>query len=146
VVVQRCKKEKMNILFICKYNAFRSRIAEEYFRKINRNPKIKIASRGLIMGGKPDKEQIQISKEILGININKRKPISVTKAELKEADLIIVVADDVPRIIFNYNRNILQKKIVIWNVKDEQKRNKSNIKRITLEIKRKVEELEEELR
>ncbi|MCL5018486.1 MAG: hypothetical protein M1416_01820 [Candidatus Pacearchaeota archaeon] len=136
----------MNILFICKYNAFRSRIAEEYLRKINRNPKIKIASRGLIMGGKPDKEQIQISKEILGINIIRRgKPIPITKKDLKEADLIIVVADDVPRIIFNYKRNILQKKIVIWKIKDEQERNKNNIKNIALQIKNRVENLNRSL-
>jgi protein-tyrosine-phosphatase len=146
-VVEKTKREeKMNILFICKYNAFRSRIAEEYFRKTNKNPKIKTASRGLIMGGVPDKEQIQISKQILGIKINKRKALPVKKSELKEADLIIVVADDVPRIIFNYKGNILQKKVVIWKIKDEQKRNQNNIKSIVLQIKDKVEELNRKLR
>lgn len=98
------------------------------------------------MGGKPDKEQIQISKEILGINIIRRgKPIPITKKDLKEADLIIVVADDVPRIIFNYKRNILQKKIVIWKIKDEQERNKNNIKNIALQIKNRVENLNRSL-
>ncbi|MDD5012462.1 MAG: hypothetical protein PHQ66_02350 [Candidatus Nanoarchaeia archaeon] len=135
----------MNILFICKYNAFRSRIAEEYFRKINRNPSVKIISRGLIMGGVPDKEQIQISKQILGIKINKRKALPVTKSELKEADLIVVVANDIPRIIFDYNGNILQKKVRIWKIKDEQNRNKNNIKTIVLLIKDKVERLNKEL-
>ena len=135
----------MKILFICKYNAFRSRIAEEYFNKINRNPKIKTISRGLIMGGNSDKEQREISRKLLGINIAKRNSLPVKKSELKEADLIIVAADDVPRIIFNYNNNILQRKERIWKIKDEQKRNKENIKKIALLIKNKVDELNREL-
>ncbi|OGJ13209.1 hypothetical protein A3K82_01380 [Candidatus Pacearchaeota archaeon RBG_19FT_COMBO_34_9] len=135
----------MKILFICKYNAFRSRIAEEYFNKINRNPKIKTISRGLIMGGNSDKEQREISRKLLGINIAKRNSLPVKKSELKEADLIIVAADDVPRIIFNYNNNILQRKVRIWKIKDEQKRNKENIKKIALLIKNKVDELNREL-
>ena len=135
------KKENMNILFICKYNAFRSRIAEENFRKINRNPKIKTASRGIIMGGNSDADQRGIAKNLLGVNIAKRKPMPVNLQELIKADLIVVVADDISKIIFNYQNVPLQKKIVIWNIRDEQKRNKENIKKIALLIKEKVEEL-----
>ncbi len=136
----------MKILFICKYNAFRSRVAEEYFNKINKNPEIKTLSRGIIMGGDPDKEQIQISKKILGIKIDKRNPLPVKKSELKEADLIIVVADDIPKIIFNYNSGVLFKKLIIWKIKDEQDRNKRNIKKIVLSIKNKVDGLNNELK
>ena len=49
----------MKILFICKYNAFRSKVAESYFNKMNKNKKIKAFSRGFIMGGAPDKSQRQ---------------------------------------------------------------------------------------
>ena len=135
------RKNKMNILFICKYNAFRSRIAEEYFRKINRNPKIKTASRGLIMGGNSDPVQRKVAKEILGINIAKRKPMPITLPELIKADKIVVVANDIPEIIFNYQNINLMKKVVIWKIKDEQKRNQNNIKSIVLQIKARVEEL-----
>ncbi len=135
----------MKILFICKYNAFRSRIAEEYFKKVNKNPKIKTLSRGLIMGGDSDKEQREISRKLLGINIAKRNSLPVRKSELKEADLIIVAANDIPRIIFNYDNNILQRKVRIWKIKDEQNRNKENIKKIVLLIKDKVDELNREL-
>ncbi|VVB82126.1 Low molecular weight phosphotyrosine protein phosphatase [uncultured archaeon] len=135
----------MKILFICKYNAFRSRTAEEYFKKINKNPKISTISRGLIMGGNSDKEQQDISKKLLGINIAKRKPLSLTIKDLKEADLIVVVANDIPKIIFNYRSKSLFKKIVIWKIKDEQMQNKKNIKNIILSIKRKVEQLNQKL-
>lgn len=130
----------MNILFVCKYNAFRSRVAEEYFRKINRNLKIKTASRGIIMGGNSDNKERRIAKQILGVNIAKRKPLSLTLQELIKADKIIIVANDIPEIIFDYQLVNLKKKLVIWKIKDEQKRNKNNIKNIVLQIKVKVEE------
>jgi protein-tyrosine-phosphatase len=133
----------MKIIFICKYNAFRSRVAEEYFNKINKNKKIKVISRGLIMGGNSDNEQRQISNKLLGINIAKRKPLPITLPELIESDLIIVVANDVPKVIFDYQNVNLQKKLIIWKIKDEQKRNKSNINNIVLKIKERVENLNE---
>jgi len=133
----------MKIIFICKYNAFRSRVAEEYFNKINKNKKIKVISRGIIMGGDSDNEQRQISNKLLGINIAKRKPLPITLPELIESDLIIVVANDVPKVIFDYQNVNLQKKLIIWKIKDEQKRNKSNINNIVLKIKERVENLNE---
>jgi protein-tyrosine-phosphatase len=144
-VKQNKEVNKMKIIFICKYNAFRSRVAEEYFEKINKNSKIKTISRGFIMGGNSDSEQRKISKKLLGINIAKRKPLPIKIQELKEADLIIVVANDIPKIMFNYQNAPLQKKLIIWKVKDEQKRNKSNINNIVLQIKERVENLNKTL-
>lgn len=135
----------MKILFICKYNAFRSRIAEEYFRKINKNPKIKAISRGLIMGGISDKEQRKISKEFLGIDISKRNSMPLKIQDLLESDLIIVVANDIPKIIFNYQLVNLKKKIIIWGIKDEQKQNTKNIKNVVLSIKEKIDALVKKL-
>lgn len=135
----------MKILFICKYNAFRSRIAEEYFKKINRNKRITCFSRGLIMGGDSDKEQRNISKKILGIDIAKRKSLPVTIKDLKEADLVIVVADDIPKIIFNYRFGIFYRKILIWKIRDEQMQDRKNIKRIVLAIKKKADKLNRRL-
>jgi len=135
----------MKIIFICKYNAFRSRVAEEYFKKIKKNKKIQVLSRGLIMGGNSDNEQREISKQILRIDIAKRKPLPIKLPELKEADLIIVVANDIPKIIFNYKSGILKRKVIIWKIKDEQMKNKKNIKRIVLAIKRKVDKLNRKL-
>jgi len=136
----------VKILFICKYNAFRSRVAEEYFRKINKNRNVHVlGSRGLIMGGFSDKAQQEVSKKILGININERTPRPLTIKDMKEADKIIVVANDIPKIIFNYWNAPIMKKVVIWKIKDEQKRNKKNIRKIVLAIKRKVDKLNRKL-
>ncbi len=135
----------MKLLFICKYNAFRSRVAEEYFKKINKNRKITTLSRGIIMGGDSDREQRKISKELLGINIAKRKPLPLKLQELAEADKIIIVANDVPKIVFDYKKGLFYRKVVIWKIRDEQMRNKKNIKRIVLSIKKRVEELNNQL-
>lgn len=139
-------KRDMKILFICKYNAFRSRIAEEYFNKINKNKNISAFSRGIIIGGEPDKEQVGLSKKILGINIVKRKPLPLAIQNLLEADLIVVVANDIPKIIFNYKSGVLLNKVIIWKIKDEQMRNINNIKNIIYSIKKKVDKLNGKLK
>jgi len=40
----------MKIAFVCKYNRFRSQIAEAYFNKLNKNKSIKVYSAGVIKG------------------------------------------------------------------------------------------------
>lgn len=134
-----------NILFICKYNAFRSRVAEEHFKKINKNPKINVISRGLIIGGNSDKEQRDISKKLLGINIAKRNPMPLKLDELIKSDLIVIVANDIPKIIFNYQLIPIKNKVIIWKIKDEQKRNTKNINQIILNIQKKVDDLNKKL-
>ena len=133
------------ILFVCKYNAFRSRVAEEYFNKINAGRKIRSISRGIIMGGDSDSVQRRIVKSLLGANISKRKPLPLTLQNMKDADLIFIVANDIPRMVFNYRLSPIQKKLTIWNIKDEPNMNQANIRKIILSIKRKVDELNQRL-
>ena len=134
----------MKLLFICKYNAFRSRISEEYFNKINKNSRIEVISRGLIMGARPGKAHLKISRELLGINITKRKPLPLTLDNLINSDIIVVSANDIPKIIFNHTQ-IKNKKIIFWKIKDEQSGNEKNIKHIVLSIKKKVDSLNKQL-
>jgi protein-tyrosine-phosphatase len=127
----------MKIIFVCKYNRFRSRVAEAYFRKVNKNRKIKAISRGFILGGASDKIQRAGASKI-GVTINgKPKPIKLK--EMIDADKIIVVANDIPKIMFNYSLSPISKKVIFWNVPDEQKRNKRNIDKSVNLIKKKVE-------
>ncbi len=134
------------IIFVCKHNVFRSRVAEEYFKKINKNPNVEAVSRGLVMGGNSDAEQREISKKLLNVDIAKHGPISLNFGEMARADSIFVVANDIPGIIFDYQKIKIQAKVTIWKIPDEQRRNKKNITRIVLMIKRKVEELNKNLK
>ena len=97
------------------------------------------------MGGKSDKEQREIPKRLLGVDIDKIKPVPLTKQDLENSDLIIVVANDIPRKIFDYQMMYIQDKVKIWKIKDEQLQNEKNIKRTTLKIKKRVDKLKEEL-
>jgi protein-tyrosine-phosphatase len=93
------------------------------------------------MGGHSDKEQREIPKRLLGVDIDNRKPVPLTKKDLEDSDLIIVVANDIPRRIFDYQMMYIQDKVRIWKIRDEQLQNKKNIKRTTLEIKKRVDKL-----
>ena len=103
----------MRILFVCKYNRFRSRIAETYLKKINK--KIKVSSAGLIKGFLPlDKNQIKTAKKF-GLDI-KGNPKTISMNLLKEQDKIIVIANDIPKTIFDYKW--YKNKITIWGIRD----------------------------
>jgi len=134
-------KNKLNILFVCKYNRFRSRIAEAYFNKINKNPKIKVRSGGIMVGAYPlDKQEVEVAKRF-GI-ILRGKPEPVTTAKLIWQDLIVIVADNVPKSLFDFNENRYKKKTIVWKILDIKSRDgkKEAEARIKMIIK-KVDEL-----
>ena len=124
---------------MCKYNAFRSKIAEAYFNKINNNKDIGVTSRGFIMGAIPDSVEKRICKES-GVEL-KGESKSIKLNELIEADSIIIVANDIPKIMFDYSLEPIREKVVIWGIEDEQEENEKNIRKIISKIKKKVNEL-----
>lgn len=126
----------MKILFVCKYNRFRSRIAESYFNKINKNKKIIAKSAGIIRGSYPlDREEVEVAKQ-MGIKLS-GKPQSLSTDLMIKVDLIIIVADNVPRSIFNYNG--YRGKVIVWRVKDvSDTESKALIEKRIKKIMRKV--------
>src|SRR3989338_7267026 len=88
----------MNILFICKHNRFRSKVAESVFNKLNKNNKIKSKSAGLIIGSPVAKIVINISHD-RGYKIS-GKPQGLSTDLLKWAKIYVIVADNVPKEIF----------------------------------------------
>ena len=133
-----------NILFVCKHNMFRSMVAEDYFKKINKDAFV--SSAGVIRGYLPlNKLVVEAGKE-LGINMN-GKPQGLSIDFLRKQDLIIIVADDVPKNLFN-NKKYLKSslKVIRWDITDiGMSYNKQDIKRIMEQIIKKVNELNEQL-
>lgn len=134
----------MRILFICKHNLFRSRVAESYFNKINKNPNIKIESAGAIKGDKLTKEQqkilnlqIKTAKEF-GLDI-KGKPRGLSTGLLFNQDLVVVVANDLKKPLFNNKRYI--KKLIIWEIKDVGYLNERNMRKTIKKIIGKIDKL-----
>jgi protein-tyrosine-phosphatase len=132
----------MNILFVCRHNRFRSKIAEAYFNKINRNKFIHVKSAGVIVGRKIDKKEFQVGEERkLGIFV-RGQPRALTSELVEWADIIVIVADNVPRSLFN---NLERDRVRVWRVRDAPNSDRIGIDGAIGEIMGRVESLVSEL-
>ena len=128
----------MNILFVCKYNRFRSRVAEAYFNQINTNKNIKAFSRGVIKGDYPlNRTEVAIAKKC-GLDIS-GKPKGLEIEFLKKIDLIVIVADNVPKEVFY---TTFKGRVLVWRIRDiEHNDGKDLIERKVKRIMAKVRKL-----
>jgi len=131
----------MNLLFICKYNRLRSKIAEAYFKKLNKNKNIKVKSAGLIKGSPINPETIKIVKK-RGISI-KGQPHGISSKLLVWQNMMVIVADNVPSSLFNNKR--FGKPIVVWRIKDAFRENETEENPVITKIMQKVEKLVKKL-
>ena len=131
------KGEKINILFVCKYNRFRSRIADAYFKKINKNKNIKSKSAGLFRGNPLSPLTVSIAKE-MGLDITGQVK-GISSKMLQWQDITVIVADDVPESIFDDFVNNDDKKVLHWKFKDVLGKNIKKRERIMLQIQEKIE-------
>lgn len=133
----------MKILFICRHNVFRSRVAEEYMKKISKH---EISSGGIIkFSGNMPRLQQEVCREFGLILPNQSKTLELEN--LREQDLIIIVADDVSREVFEHPEYNL-KEVRKWEIKDvpTDNSNKENIRYVVAEVIKRVEELNKELK
>jgi len=133
----------MNILFICKWNRFRSKVAEAIFNKLNKNPSNKAKSAGLIAGSPLDKDILNAAKKFELKLPRKRQGLS--HKLLMWADEIIIVASDVPISIFEDIKNNDKKKIVNWNIVDYYGHDNTHREKLIESIKSKIELLLKEI-
>jgi protein-tyrosine-phosphatase len=134
---------KLNILFVCRFNRFRSKVAEAYFNKINKNKKIKAKSAGFFMHPNLNKNQVKIAKEF-GIDL-KGAPKNMTISLLKWQDLTVIAADNIPISLFDFNKKY-GKKTIKWNIKDVKSGDDiQDNKRAIRDIIKKVDELNKRL-
>ncbi len=126
---------KKQILFVCKHNRFRSKTAEAFFNKLNKNKNYACFSAGLFPGEYPlDKIQSEVAIKF-GIKIS-GKPRSITTKILRNTDIIIIVADDVPEVLFKYR--LYKGKIIVWKINDVVLHTPEEIKEIISQIEKKV--------
>jgi len=130
----------MKILFVCKNNRFRSKIAEAYFNKTNKNKKIMAESAGLFEGISMSKRTVKVVKR-LGI-IMKGKPRAMSTKLLLQQNLVVIMADDVPKLIF---KNKPVKKLIRFQIKDVSENDEKGILKTTKKIIRKIDKLVEGL-
>ncbi len=128
----------MNVLFVCKFNVFRSQVAEAYLKKINK--RVNVKSVGVIreVKGFPKVGKIAKTK---GLKL-KGKSEGLNTKVIKWADVIVIVADNVPKGIFT------KKKVLVWKVKDVYPKECNEVKKrmkIIKQIMKKVDRLNEKL-
>ena len=132
----------MNILFICKYNRFRSKTAEAFFKSMYKGKTHKVKSAGIIRGS-PVSKEIQQATKAFNIKIN-TKPKGLTTTMLKWHNLAIIVADDVPKAIFADSKRY-GKKVLVWKVPDSKSNNLPGMNKSIKIIQEKVKEFVETL-
>ena len=130
----------MKILFVCKHNKFRSKVAEAIFKKLNKNKEIKAKSKGVLL----DEDSpyvapivVKFMKERGYIIGGKPKKIKIN--EINKYDLLIIVADNVDSnffISFGFKG-----KIVKWKIPDCDETDYKCIKKDIDEIEKKIKEL-----
>ena len=117
----------MEFSWICKFNRFRSKVAESVFNKISKNSKIEVISAGVIRGHPLDKKEVAIAKE-LGFPISSKSQ-GLTSKMLGESDYHVIVADDVPKLLLKDSPKY-GKKLIVWKIPDSKKDNEVEIKKI----------------
>jgi len=132
----------MKIMFICKHNSFRSKVAEAVFKKWYSGKKHKAISRGIFKGPLTYPNTRKCVKEV-GYII-KGKPRCATFEEIHEQDKIIIIANDVPKELFS-GYGFLKGKVDVWEIPDTDAKKSDKIKKITLEIERRIKNFIKEL-
>ncbi len=130
------------ILFICKHNRFRSKVAEMFFKKYNTNKNYVGMGAGLLPGSYPlDKIQVKVAKEF-GIELS-GKPKPITMELLSKIDILVIVADNVPSEIFNSKKYGLDERR--WEIHDTINCDEEEVRKIMLKIENKVIDFVREL-
>ena len=141
------------MLFVCKHNVFRSRVAEAFFNKLNKNKNYRVESAGIIKWDKKnlrnDDDAYQAEKKMIrkfGIKTGGNSR-GLSSSLLKRINIVIIVADDVSPSIFKDKS--FNGKVIVWKTPDVKPRDTKKEK-IALKsnryIENKVKELVEKLK
>lgn len=132
----------MNILFVCKHNRFRSKVAEAFFKHYYKGNSVKAKSAGTVL----DLMNPYIARNVNRIMRDKSIPmrddgaVKVDTFILNWANKIIVVGDNVASEMFK------DKDVVLWPIGDASENDVEMISRRVDEIEKKVLEFTNSLK
>ncbi len=129
---------KKHILLICRYNRFRSVFAEAFFNKYNKD-KSAIAKSAAPIRGMPLSDNVKKLAKEFKVEI-KNKPQGLTSKLMQWQNITVIVADDVPKSLFNKNMRY-GKKVIHLHIPDVRRNNVGEMRKTARKIKRKVLEL-----
>ena len=126
---------KEHILFVCRYNRFRSVLAEAFFNKYNKD-KSAIAKSAAPIRGMPLGDNVKKLAKEFQIKI-KSKPHGLTSRLMKWQNITIIVANDVHEGLFDKNKSY-GKRVISWHIPDVKDNSIKDMRRISRMIKNKV--------
>ena len=133
----------MNILFICKHNRFRSKVAEALFRHYYKGDSVKVRSAGTIV----DLMHPYVSRAVHAVlrerdvSLRDDGAVKLDSFMLKWADKIVIVADNVSPDMFQGREMIGSKPVVFWPIGDASEIDVEGIRRRVSDIDVRVLEL-----
>jgi len=132
----------MKILFICKHNRFRSKVAEAIFKKINKKDEVKSAGLHLDLMRLYVSENVKKALKKRGIFEIDEKARQINDYDLRWADRIVIVANNVDDNLFTGKTKA---KVEKWKIEDADESEKEKIEKIVQEIEKRVKKLAKEL-
>ena len=138
----------MNVLFVCKHNRFRSKVAEALFRHYYKGEIVKTKSAGLI----GDVMHPYIPRNVMlvlkgkGISVRDDGAKRIDDFILKWADKIVIVADNVSPDMFRGKVFIAGKPVIFWDISDVSENDVRGITIRVNEIEKRVIEMIKELK
>lgn len=121
----------MNILFVCKHNRFRSKVAEALFRHHYRGESVRVKSAGLAI----DIMHPYVARTVMsemkqrGVSMRDDGAVKIDSFLLKWADRLIIVANNVSPDMFRDKEMIQGKPVTFWDIADVSESDASGIKR-----------------
>ena len=106
---------KYKILFVCKFNRYRSNVALALFNKHNRNPNV-IAKASGVVQGPPVLEKMKRVASEFGVSLE-RKPKHLTEYDYSWADLVITIGKDLDKGTFERIAG-RPRKVISWELAD----------------------------
>ena len=133
----------MNILFICKHNRFRSKVAEALFRYHYKGDSVKAKSAGLTIDVMRPyvSRNVQSALKEKGVSIRDDGALKIDSFMLKWADRAIIVADNISPDMFRDKEMLGNKPVDFWGISDCSETDISGICKRVDEIEKKVLEL-----
>jgi len=107
----------MKVLFICKWNRFRSKAAEAIFNELNKNHENEARSAGFFPKLDLDQRILESFKKSK-LHIEDMETRGITYPIMMWADKIVIVANDVPESLFDDIKKNDNKEIIKWDIPD----------------------------
>jgi len=131
----------MRVLFICKHNRFRSKVAEVFFKFYVKKKKLihRAGSRGIKKDIPSALTVVNIMRE-RGMEIRNKTSKKIEKKDVGWADKIVIVANNVLKKDLEKIVGRVDKKIIVWKIRDTDQNNIKEIKKIINNIEKRVRE------